>query len=55
MGTLHLFAALTLFMIIMVTLRDQLPKRTRLTARQAEFVGVLVGIALALPYLLVFG
>ncbi len=54
MGTLHLFAALTLFMLTVVLLRDQLPQRTRLTRRQAEFVGALVGIALALPYLLAF-
>jgi hypothetical protein len=54
MGTLHLFAALTLFMIAVVLLRDQLPRRTRLTRRQAEFVGALVGLVLALPYLLLF-
>lgn len=55
MGTLHLFAALTLFMIAVVLLRQQLPLHTRLTVRQAEFVGALVGVALALPYLLIFG
>jgi len=55
MGTLHLVAALTLFMIAVVLLRDQLPRRTGLSARQAEFVGALVGVAVALPYLLVFG
>ena len=42
-------------MIAVVVLRGQLPRHTRLTPRQAEFVGALVGIALALPYLLVFG
>ncbi|MBR0655583.1 hypothetical protein [Plastoroseomonas arctica] len=54
MGTLHLFAALTLFMIAVVTLRDQLPRRTSIGTRQAEFIGALVGLAVALPYLLVF-
>lgn len=55
MGSLHLFAALTLFMIAVVVLRQQLPRHTRLSTQQAEFIGALVGMALALPYLLVFG
>ncbi|MDB5384076.1 MAG: hypothetical protein JWO26_3708 [Rhodospirillales bacterium] len=54
MATVHLFVALSLFMVSVVLLRDQLPRRTSLSTRQAEFIGALVGLVVAVPYLLVF-